>query len=95
MRKIRAFFILVETTLFNNRKAIKIMRLMDDDDDANVDNKYIKRLMDEAKLMSKLDHPNILKFDECFQYNIYFCIVSECCDVFKFQMNILILKFSF
>lgn len=36
----------------------------------------------EAKLLSKLDHPNILRYFDSFVEDDYFCIVTEYCEVF-------------
>ena len=48
--------------------------------------------MNKAELMSKLDHPNIIKFDECFQYNIHVRIVSEYFEVFYFKMSLFLIQ---
>lgn len=35
----------------------------------------------EANLLSKLSHPNILKYSDSFLDGEYFCIVTEYCEV--------------
>ena len=35
----------------------------------------------EANLLSKLDHPYILKYQDSFLDGDYFCIVTEYCEV--------------
>ena len=35
----------------------------------------------EEKLLSKIEHPYILKYYESFKYNDYLCIITEYCEV--------------
>ena len=65
----------------NNRVAVKVINL-DFLQDAE-SKKIIEEVKKEAGFMSMLDHPNILKFKECFQKYKCFCIVSEYCEVLK------------
>ena len=43
------------------------------------------QLTHAASLQSQLDHPNIMKYYECFQYSNHLCIVSEFCEVRPFH----------
>lgn len=46
----------------------------------------------EANLLSKLDNPYILKYHDSFLDGEYFCIVTEYCEVSKFNSLIIIFK---
>ena len=38
----------------------------------------------EAKLLSKLDHPNVLRYFDSFVEEDYFYIITEYCEVYLF-----------
>jgi serine/threonine protein kinase len=43
----------------------------------------MKEMLREESLLSKLDHPYILKYYESFVNNENMCIITEYCDVMK------------
>ena len=57
------------------RKALKEISVGDLQPDETVD------AMREARLLSRLDHPSIVKFHDSFIDGGYFCIITEYCNV--------------
>ncbi|XP_052818939.1 serine/threonine-protein kinase Nek11-like isoform X4 [Mya arenaria] len=66
-----------------NLKVLKEISVGDLQPDETVD------AMHEAKLLSKLNHPSIVKFHDSFIDGEYFCIVTEYCEGGDLDMKIL------
>ena len=64
--------------MFVFRKVLKEISVGDLQPDETVD------AMHEARLLSKLDHPSIVKFHDSFIDGEFFCIITEYCEVITF-----------
>ena len=58
-----------------HRKVLKEIAVGDLQPDETVD------AVHEARLLSKLDHPGIVKFHDSFLEGDFFCIITEYCEV--------------
>ena len=67
-------FLVEDLKAGNERKVLKEIFIGELKEDETFDAKR------EADLLSKLDHPNIVKFLDSFVYMEYFCIVTEFCE---------------
>ncbi|KAK0045182.1 serine/threonine-protein kinase Nek11 [Biomphalaria pfeifferi] len=67
-------FLCKDTKCNNELKVLKEIPVGDLQPDETVD------AMHEARLLSKLDHPGIVKFHDSFIDSEYFCIITEYCE---------------
>lgn len=49
----------------------------------------------EARVLSKLDHPSIVKFHDSFIDGESFCIVTEFCEVIILNQKVFLERYSF
>ena len=47
----------------------------------------VLKIVEEALILAKMNHPNIIKYYDAFSENQFFYIITELCDVIKAFKN--------
>ena len=72
-----AYGVVKKVCLKDNPETVRAMKIISKD---CIEEGHSEKLLDEIKILSSLEHPNIMKIFEYFDDSTYIYIVSELCD---------------